>query len=162
MFIRFYGACALAIVLLTSCGGEKAENKTDKKEEPKTEATDKKPETSEKPEEKPEASEKKDLASQLIGEWEIVKSLDPSGAEDGMKGTLTLTKTGFTRVEAGQTTKGTWKLDAKRKNEDGAIDCIVFKSGNEGENGWNVMSVTDKELVLVFTTMPQKYIYKKK
>ncbi len=164
MFARFYGACALAIALLTSCGGEKAENKTDKKEEAKTEAPEKKPEA----EEKPEATEKKDLASQLVGTWEIVKSFDPGGTEDGTKGTLILTKTGFTEtlkgatIPGGSTKKGTWTLDAKLKNEENALDCLVFNNANEGQMGWNVMSVTDKELVLVFTTMPQKYIYKKK
>ncbi|TAE17963.1 MAG: hypothetical protein EAZ95_05555 [Bacteroidetes bacterium] len=158
MFVRFYGACALAVALLTSCGGEKAENKTDKKEEPKTEATDKKPE----PEQKPEAPVEKDLASQLIGEWVITKSFDPSGAEDGGKGSLTLTKTGFTRMEGERAIKGTWKLDSKLKNEESAVDCLVLNGEGEGETSWNVMSITDKELVLIFTTMPQKHIYKRK
>lgn len=165
MFVRFYGACALTITLLTSCGGEKAENKTDKKEEPKTESTEKKPEAEQK--QKAEAPAKKDLASQLIGEWEIVKSFDPGGAEDGIKGTLTFTKTGFTRIDKSplqpeaNTAKGTWTLDPKLKNEDSAIDCVVFNNADQGDL-WNLMSVTDKELVLVFRTMPQKYIYKKK
>jgi hypothetical protein len=165
MFVRFYGACALAVALLTSCGGEKAENKTDKKEEPKTEATDKKPE----PEQKPEAPAEKDLASQLIGEWEIVKSFDPSGAEDGTKGTLTFTKTDFTRTikapSASPSIKGTWTLDPTKKDPEAkdAVNCIVFKNAEMGEMFEFVLPIENDMLTLLVTTpMPSKVIYKRK
>ncbi len=170
MFVRFYGACALTIALLTSCGGEKAENKTDKKEEAKTEAPEKKPEA----EQKPEAPAEKDLASQLIGKWEMVKYINPGGEEEkGFKITLILTKTGFTRITQSPgeaesyTNKGTWTLDASKKDaeETGAIDCIIFK--DELEHGSvmpeNVMPIKDDMLTLtVHHPMPATHIYKRK
>ncbi|MFN0203962.1 MAG: hypothetical protein ACKVTZ_20755 [Bacteroidia bacterium] len=164
MFTRFYGACALAVALLTSCGGEKAENKTEKKEEAKTEASEKKTEA----EDKPEAPKTTDLSSQLIGEWELKEAFDPGGEKmKNVKASLTFTKAGYTQFlqfpdQPAQNIKGTWTFDAQRKNEDAAIDCLLFNSTEEGEMGWNLMSVTDTELVLVFTTMPEKRVYKRK
>jgi hypothetical protein len=169
MFVRFCGVCALSIALLTSCGGEKAENKTEKKEEAKNEAPEKRSEAPE----KSESSEKKDLASQLIGKWELVQSFDPSGTEDGTRGTLTFTKTEFTRTTKSkdapeeQTITGTWRLDASKKDaeEKEAIDCILFKSETFGgnESPENVLPIKDNTLTLtVQHPMPSKTVYKKK
>lgn len=167
MFMRSHWAYALSVVLLTSCGGEKAENKTEKKEEAKTETSEKKPEA----EEKPKAEEKKDLASQLIGTWELVKYINPAGEEEkGYKTTLTFTKTGFTRIDKQpgsaepSTSKGTWKLDASKKDaeEKEAIDCIVFKN-DAYDATENVLPIKDDMLTLtVQRPMPSKSIYKRK
>lgn len=154
---------------MTSCGGEKAENKTDKKEETKTETPEKKPEAPEKAEEKPTSSEKKDLASQLIGKWEITQSFDPSGAEDGTKGTLTFTEKGFTRTTKyasdpnSQTVKGTWSLDPSKKTEQEAINCIMFKDEAGSEVPENVMPIENNVLTLMIAAGEGgKIVYKRK
>jgi hypothetical protein len=45
---------------------------------------------------------------------------------------LAFEKSGYTEAikfpdQPAQNTKGTWKLDATKKNEEGAVDCVVFK-----------------------------------
>lgn len=159
----FWGTCALSLLLLTGCGGEKSEN-ADKKEKTEQKAEKDAPKVSE----EPPKEEKKSLADQIAGEWELVKTFDPSGAETKATGSLSFTASDFTDINKyssdaeARTIKGTWRLNPEAKNEDGALDCIAMKTADEGEVNWNLMSVSKDELVLVFTTMPEKRVYKRK
>jgi hypothetical protein len=173
MKVSLYWACALACTLLVSCGGEKPAQEAEKKAEAKTEAKTETPEKKEEKEEKEdEPKEKKqdkgDYASKLVGKWELVEAFGLGGEKmKNVKSTITLGKTSYSEVKQHpdqplQNLKGTWKLDPTRKNEEGALDAIIFNCIGEGEYPWNLMSVTDTELVLVFFVVPEKYIYKRK